>query len=97
MRGEHDTRSLRNLVCLFDEDSTAFGQGFDDMPVVHDLLAHVYRRTEMLKRTFDGDDRPIDTGTVATRSGEQHPLLGIGGPADIAGGHTPARNRRSRY
>jgi hypothetical protein len=74
VRGEHDQRALRHLVRLVDEDGAAFGQGFDDVLVVHDLLAHVDRCAVGLERLLDGHHGPVDTGAVAARLGQQNSL-----------------------
>ena len=97
MGGEHDSSAFRDLSGVIDEDGSSFGQGLDDVAIVHDLLADVDRCTIMLERAFDGDDGPVDTGTVAARRGQQHSLVSIDRSADLAWCQTPARNGRGRY
>ena len=41
------------------------------MPVVHDLVAHVHGRPELVQRQLDDLDRPVDPGTKAARSRQQ--------------------------
>src|SRR6478752_5250970 len=56
---EDHSRALRDLVQLCDEDGTTLLQLFDDMAVVHDLLAHVDRRSVPLQRLLNGDASTI--------------------------------------
>ena len=97
MGREHDPSTFRDFSGVIDEDGPAFGQGLDDMPVVHDLLADIDRCAEVLKGAFDGDHGTIYAGTVAARCGQQHPLVSIDRSADLARCQTPARNGRGRY
>ena len=76
VRGEHHDRALGHLVGLVDEDRACLGQGLDDVPVVHDLVAHVHRRTVLLQRPLDGLDGAVHACAVAARLGQQHPLTG---------------------
>ena len=55
-------------VQLLDEDRSALLEVFHDVPVVHDLLAHVHRRTVGLECFLDRHHRPVDAGTVPPRS-----------------------------
>ena len=52
-------------------------EGFDDVSVVHDLLAHVDRRAVGVERPLDGDHRAVDAGAVAARCGH-HDVLDRG-------------------
>src|SRR5438477_3309524 len=72
-REDHD-RPLGYLLVLLDEDRTLGLQRGHHVPVVHDLLPYVDRRTVELERLLDGLHRPVDTGTVAAGPGEQHAL-----------------------
>src|SRR5690606_27671421 len=63
VRAEHDCRIVRHLVEFVDEHRTKPPQPIHHVSVVHDLVAHVDRRTEELERAFDDVDRSIDTGT----------------------------------
>src|SRR5699024_988066 len=94
MGGEHDARALRYLDGLVDEDSTAFGQGVDDMPVVHDLLAHIDRGAIVFDGAFDGDHRAIDSCAVAARRGQQNSLPGPVRDPDLIRSPALARNHR---
>ena len=76
VRGEDHQGTLGNLVQLVDEDRPALLECLDDVPVVHDLLAYVDGRAVQVERLLDGHDRPVDTGAVPTRRGEQDPTLG---------------------
>lgn len=97
MSGEHDSSTFWDLIGVSDEDGSAFGQGLDDVSIVHDLLADIDRCAVVLEGTLDGDDGPVDAGTVAARRGQQHPLVSIDRSADLARCQTPARNGRGRY
>src|SRR6201999_3500289 len=57
--------------------------GLDDVLVVHDLLAHVDRRTVLLQGLLDGDDCAVHTSAVATGGGEQDPAGCLSGHAPI--------------
>ena len=59
-------------VQLLDEDRPALLEILHDVPVVHDLLAHVDRRTVGLERLLDRHHRPIDAGAVPARSRHDH-------------------------
>jgi hypothetical protein len=39
---------------------------------MNDLMAHIDRRAELLKRQFDDLDRPVDAGAEAARRAEQY-------------------------
>src|SRR6266545_7704402 len=70
MRAEHDDAARRNLRQLVDEDRAQAFEPVDDELVVHDLVAHVDRRAELLQRLLDDGDRAVDAGAEATRIGE---------------------------
>jgi hypothetical protein len=76
--GEDDRLPLRHLGLLLDEDRAALAQLLNHVLVVHDLLAHVDRRTVQLERALDRLDSAVDAGAVPARSGEQQ-LFGGGG------------------
>ena len=91
--GAEDHRgALGHLVGLVDEDRAALPQGRDDVLVVHDLLAHVDRRTVELEGLLDRDDGPVDAGAVAPRRGQEDPLGGGRGEA----GHASMLRGRDR-
>ncbi len=77
---EHADRSRRDLVLVVDEDGAEPLEPLDHVVVVHDLVAHVDRRTVLLQQDLDDLDRPVDSG--AERPGcceedlayEDHPL-----------------------
>ena len=41
------------------------------MAVVHDLVAHIDGRAELLQRQLDDLDRPVDAGAEAARGRQQ--------------------------
>ncbi len=87
---EDHVRALGNLVDFLDEDGTLALEFRDDVDVVHDLLAHIDRRTEPLERLLHRDHRAVDTGAVAARRRQQHPLVSL--DRDILKGLAPPRN-----
>jgi hypothetical protein len=66
------------VVELLDEDRPALAQLLDDVLVVHDLLAHVDRRTMQVERVLDRLHGAVDAGAIAARRRQQE-LLGGGG------------------
>src|SRR5580693_2763376 len=78
MCGEHAHGVLRHFGLLLDEDRPAFAQLSDDVLVVHDLLAHVHRRSVDRERAFDGLHRAIDPCAVTARRREQQLLDAVG-------------------
>ena len=68
-RAPRRSRSTKTAPCSL--------QRLDDVPVVHDLLAHVDRGAVALQRLLDGLHRPVDAGAVAARFGQQHPLSAV--------------------
>ena len=65
VRGEHDDAAAGHVELAVDEHGAAVGQVAHDVAVVHDLLAHVDRRAEVVERALDRIDRPVDAGAVA--------------------------------
>jgi hypothetical protein len=87
VRGEHDQRALRDLLGPVDEDRAALLEGLDDVPVVHDLLAHVDGRAVLFQRLLDGLDGAVDARAVAARLGQQDALVpGDVGPRSVGHG-----------
>ena len=78
VRGEHHDGALGHLVGLVDEDGAGLGQGLDDVPVVHDLVADVDGCAVLLERTLHGLDGAVDARAVPPWLGEQYPLAGRG-------------------
>src|SRR6266511_702581 len=72
MRAEHDDAARRNLRQLVDEDRAQAFEPVDDELVVHDLVAHVNRRAELLQRLLDDGDRAVDAGAKAAGIGEDN-------------------------
>ncbi|MHC2193694.1 hypothetical protein ACVJF1_006327 [Bradyrhizobium diazoefficiens] len=58
MGAENGHRLRRNLGQLLDEDGALVLQALDHVFVVHDLVAHVDGRAELLQRPFHDLDRP---------------------------------------
>ena len=86
-----------------DEDRAAVLERLHDVPVVHDLLAHVDGRAVLLEGLLDGLDGAVDAGAVAAGRGEQDALAGrvAGAGRDLRSGHgsrvrAPARRPRPR-
>lgn len=86
MRGEDDDRSFGHLIGLADEHRAALGQGVDDVAVVHDLLADVYRRAVLVESPLHRFDSPVDAGAIAARLGKQDTLGGHGFQGTDSGG-----------
>lgn len=74
MRTKHNVRTLGHLVDFLDEDGAPLFELRHDMDVVHDLLTHIHRSAIALQCLLDGDNRTINTRTIAARSGQQHTL-----------------------
>src|SRR6266566_2542724 len=70
MRAEDDDAARRNLRQLVDEDRAQAFEPVDDELVVHDFVAHVNRRAELLQRQLDDRDRAVDAGAEAAGIGE---------------------------
>ena len=73
--GENHRAALGHVELGVDEDRAPVGKLGDDVAVVHDLLAHVDRRAEMVERPLDRVHGPVDAGAVAARRC-QHELSG---------------------
>ena len=73
MRGKHH-RALavlgRDFVELLDEHRAQFLQPFDDIAIVHDLVADIDRRAVFLQRQHDDLDGAVDAGAEAARLAE---------------------------
>lgn len=61
-------------MSLLDEDRATVLERLDNMLVVDDLLANVYRSAILLERALNGLYRSINAGAVATGGGEKDPL-----------------------
>ena len=77
--GEHDGAVVRHLVELVDEDRALGLEAFDDVAIVHDLVADIDRPAVALDGALDDLDGTIDAGAEAARAGEQdrERLLGL--------------------
>ncbi len=83
--GEDDQLALRDLGLLVDEDRAPLGELLDDVLVVDDLLAHVYRRAVQLQGLLDRLHGSVDAGAVAARGGQQD-APGNGATRGLGGG-----------
>ena len=63
MRAENHGRAIRHFGEFFNEHRAHVLQPVNDKAVMHDLVAHIDRRTELDDRLLDDLDRPIDAGT----------------------------------
>ncbi|MEN9911383.1 MAG: hypothetical protein RLZZ441_951, partial [Actinomycetota bacterium] len=57
-------------------DGSAFRQRRNDLDIVNDFLAHVYRCTELVERLFDRNNRAVNSGAVSARRGEKNLFRG---------------------
>ncbi len=78
VRREHGDGPGGDFGLLIDEDRAALAQLVHDVFVVHDLLAHVHRRTVQLQGAFHGLHGAIHARAVPARRGQQHLLDGVG-------------------
>ena len=85
---QHHHRALGHVLLGVDEHRAAVGQLLDDVPVVHDLLAHVDRRAEVVERPLDRVDGAVDAGAVAAGRGQHE--AGRGHAADASSTCRPA-------
>ena len=67
MRGINNTRTLRHLIQLVDEDRSFLRQITHHIAVVHDLLAHINRRAKGIQRNLHDIDRAHNTRAEAAR------------------------------
>ncbi|MET3625675.1 hypothetical protein ABIC51_000481 [Burkholderia sp. 572] len=61
---------MGHLVELLNESRPFITQVFDDMPVMHDLMTHIDRRTVLLQRAIDDLDRTDNSRTKAAGLGK---------------------------
>ena len=71
VRAENHRTAVGHFVQVLDEDRAFLAQILDDVGVVHDLVAHVDRRAELLDGPLDDLDRAVDAGAEAARLREQ--------------------------
>ena len=67
MRAENRRRTSRNVGKFFDEAGALRFKFFDDIPVVHDLMAHIDGRVVLGECPFDDVDCADDTGAKTAR------------------------------
>ena len=79
VRAEDRNGAGRHLAQVLDEARAFCAQAFDDMAVVHDLVADVDRRTVDLQRSLDDVDGANDAGAEAAGLGQDHPHGGVHG------------------
>src|SRR5665213_2913386 len=70
MGRKNHARPGRRLVELVDENRTHTFEPFHDEAVVHNLMADIDGRPELLERQFHDADRAIDAGAEAARRGQ---------------------------
>ena len=75
VRGEDHRGSGRHLAEFIDEERAAGLQVLHHMTVVHNLLAHIDRRSVGLQGLFDGDHGPVDPSTVSARCSDHDSSL----------------------
>jgi hypothetical protein len=68
---EHQRGARRHVGQVLDEDRALGLEVVDDVGVVHDLVAHVDGRAELLQRALDDLDGAVDAGAEAARLREQ--------------------------
>ncbi len=67
MGAENRDGAGRDFIDLIDETGALRFQVFDDMLVVHDLMADKNRRIVFFQRAFNNRDRADDAGAKSTR------------------------------
>ena len=72
MRAEDRDRAGGHLGKVLDEAGALGLEAFDDVTVVHDLVAHVDGRSILLERLLHDVDGTHDAGAIAARLGEYH-------------------------
>jgi hypothetical protein len=72
VRGENHGGTVGNLGQLVDEHRAQCAQALDDVAVVHDLVAHVDRRTVLHQRAFDDLDRAHHAGAKSAGLGQDY-------------------------
>ena len=75
VRGEHQDGTFRNLVHLVNEDGAAGFQRRNHKLVVHNLLAHVDRRTVVIQSLFNRNHSTVNASAVAAWAGQKHLLV----------------------
>ena len=69
---ENGNRTVRNFVQLLDEAGALGGEFTHDPFVVHNLVAHIDRRSVTIQRLLHDLDRALDSGAEAARLGEDY-------------------------
>ncbi|BHO58215.1 hypothetical protein thsbcT34_55620 [Burkholderia contaminans] len=70
MRAEDRDSAVGHLVEFLNESGPFITQILDDMPVMHDLMTHIDRRTVLLQRAIDDLDRTDNPRTKAAGLGK---------------------------
>ena len=70
VRAEDRDCACRYLGEILNEASAFCFEAFNDIAIVHDLVAHINRRSMFLKRPFHDIDCADDACTIATRLSE---------------------------
>src|SRR3954464_4216452 len=75
--------AVRHIVDLVDEDRALFRQLIHNIPVMHDLAAHIDGSPEGLQRDLHNVNRPHYAWAKATGVEEKNALLTRGSPGGI--------------
>ncbi len=67
MRRKHDSIAGRDVRQFFNKNRTFGAQIINHIGVMHDFMAHIDRRAELLQRAFNDFDRTVDPGTETAR------------------------------
>ena len=70
MRAEDRDSAVRHLVEFLNESCPFITQIFYDVPVMHDFMAYINRRTVLLQRAIDDFDRTDNPRTKAAGLGK---------------------------
>ena len=71
MGRENAGGASRYLVHLIDKNRAGFAQAIDNEPVVHNFVADINRRAQLVESAFNNLDGAIDAGTKTTGIGKQ--------------------------
>src|SRR5690606_22874458 len=71
MGTEHNGAAFGDIVEFLDKHRPFGAQVVNDELVVHDFMAHVYRRAEQFERALDDVDGAVNAGTETAGIGEQ--------------------------
>src|SRR5262249_1133453 len=69
---EHGHGVRRHFRQVLDKSCTLGLEALDDVPIVHDLMAHIYRWSIFLQRTLDDLDGGYDASAKTSGLGKNH-------------------------